>query len=230
LIRTVIVYPSYSSYITGGYVRAMDESFRQARMSIGPERRFAVVAEDVTVFVKGTSGGSGVSGDANTSASSSSWVPLPLSNLLARATEQSYSAYRFKMTRLADGREIKFEVRSQRLRGPTIARRVGIVKVPGHARAWRPLVGWRRLLLPTAAAAMRQGLLAPGAGVLFGCGLCAAAITSHCFPCPTFLRCLAFFNACRLATPSCGTGTMACATARPSQTTASASPSRESTR
>ena len=84
----------------------MDAALRQAKSPLGPERRFAVVAEEVTVVVKGARVAS-----QDASGEGSGFLPLSLSNLLASATSQSFSAYRFKMTRLADGREIKFEVR-----------------------------------------------------------------------------------------------------------------------
>jgi len=83
----------------------MDAALRQAKTPLGPERRFTVVAEEVTVVVKGARMAS-----QNASGEGLGFLPLPLSNLLAAATSQSFSAYRFKMTRLADGREITFEV------------------------------------------------------------------------------------------------------------------------
>jgi len=83
----------------------MDAALRQAKTPLGPERRFTVVAEEVTVVVKGARLAS-----QNASGEGLGFLPLPLSNLLAAANSQSFSAYRFKMTRLADGREITFEV------------------------------------------------------------------------------------------------------------------------
>ena len=48
---------------------------------------------------------------------SSSFLPLPLANALSPKRKESYSAYRFRITRLDDGREIKFEVRGALQRG-----------------------------------------------------------------------------------------------------------------
>ena len=46
----------------------------------------------------------------------SSVLPLPVANMLLGREKQSYSIYRFLLTRLEDGREIKFEARYSDLR------------------------------------------------------------------------------------------------------------------
>jgi len=89
----------------------MDVSMKQAMERLGPERRFIVAAEEVKVVLAGERDESGGA------PRSSSFLPLPLANALSPKRKESYSAYRFRITRLDDGREIKFEVRGALQRG-----------------------------------------------------------------------------------------------------------------
>jgi hypothetical protein len=70
----------------------METALKQAALKIGPEVRFKVTAEEVEV--RGRSG--------------TTLLPLPILNKISG--EQTFSTYRFRLTRLSDGNIIRFEV------------------------------------------------------------------------------------------------------------------------
>jgi hypothetical protein len=72
----------------------MDTALKQAALKIGPEVRFKVTAEEVEV--RGRSG------------TTTTLLPLPILNKISG--EQTFSTYRFRLTRLSDGNIIRFEV------------------------------------------------------------------------------------------------------------------------
>lgn len=72
----------------------METTLKQATQKIGPEVRFSVNAEEVEV--RGRSGTATI-------------IPLPILNKIS-SSEQRFSSYRFRLTRLSDGVEIRFEV------------------------------------------------------------------------------------------------------------------------